>query len=61
MNRYGARRSPWRTLVLMLKFVVSPPGVNTTAEVYTYIICMALTIFSGMQYTLENPEQFVFN
>ena len=33
--------------MLMLKFVVSPAGVNTTAEVFTYITCM------------ENPEQFV--
>ena len=36
--------------MLMLKFVVSPSGVNTTADVFTYIICMALTIFSGMPY-----------
>ena len=50
MNRYGARGSPWRTPVLMLKLVVSPSGVNTTADVFTYIICMALTIFSGMPY-----------
>ena len=34
MNRYRARRSPWRTPVLMLKFVFSPSGVSTTAEVY---------------------------
>ena len=50
MNRYGARGSPWRTLVLMLKFVISPSGVNTTTELFTYIISMALAIFSGMPY-----------
>ena len=42
--------SPWRIPVLMLKFLVYPLGVNTTAEVFSYIICMALTIFSGMPY-----------
>ena len=36
--------------MLMFKFVVSPSGVNTTADVFTYIICMALTIVSGMPY-----------
>ena len=36
--------------MLMLTFVVSPSGVNTTADVFTYIICMALMIFSGMPY-----------
>ena len=41
MNRSGARGSPWRTPALMLKLVVSPSGVNTTADVFTYIICMA--------------------
>ena len=50
MNRYGESGSPWRTPVLMLKLVVSPSGVNTTADVFTYIICMAFTIFSGMPY-----------
>ena len=50
MNRYGTIGSPWRTPVLMLKFVVSPSGVNTTADVFTYSICMALTIFSEMPY-----------
>ena len=34
--------------VLMLKFVVSPSGVSRTAYVFTYIMCMAFTIFSGM-------------
>ena len=50
MSRYGARGSPWRTPVLMLTFVVSPSGVNTTADVFTYIIYMVFTIFSGMPY-----------
>ena len=48
MNRYGARGSPWRTPVLMLKLVFTPSGVNTTAEVY--YVCMALMIFSGVPY-----------
>ena len=39
--------------MLMLKFVVSPSGVNTTADVFTYIIYMVLTIF------IENLEQCV--
>ena len=42
MNRYGARGSPWRTRVLLLKFVVPPSGVNATAEVFTNIVFMAL-------------------
>ena len=50
MNRYGARGSPWRTSVLILNIVVSLSGVSTTAEVFLYIICMALTIFFGMPY-----------
>ena len=50
MNMYGARGSPWRTPVLMLKLVVSPSGVSTTADVFTYFICVAVTIFSGMSY-----------
>ena len=41
MNRNGARLSHWRTPALILKFVVSPSGVSTTAEVFSYIICMA--------------------
>ena len=36
--------------MLMLKFVVSTSGVNTTADVFTYIIYMTFTIFSGMLY-----------
>ena len=40
--------------MLMLKFVVSPSGVNTTIDVFTYIICMALTIFSGMSHARRN-------
>ena len=54
MNRYGARGSPWRTPVLMLKVAVSPSGINTTADVFIYITCMAFMIFSGMfLYTLS--------
>ena len=34
-----------RTPALILKFVVSPSGVSPLAEVFSYIICMALTIF----------------
>ena len=50
MNRYGARGYPWITPVLMLKLVVSHSGVDTTADVVTYIICTAVAIFSGMPY-----------
>ena len=45
--------------MLMLKFVVSPLGVNTTAEVFTYIIRMALKIFSGMPYAWRIPNSYV--
>ena len=38
----------------MLTCVVSPSGVDTTAEVFTCIICMALMIFSGMPYWDES-------
>ena len=33
-----------------IKMFSSPSGVNMTAEVFSYIISMALTIFSGMPY-----------
>ena len=45
--------------MLILKVVISPSGVSTTAEVFSYVICMALTIFSGM--THEEPTcLFIF-
>ena len=36
--------------MLMLTFLIFPSGVNTTADVFRYIICMALAIFSGKPY-----------
>ena len=63
MSKYGARRSPWRIPVLMLKFMVSSSEVNITADVFTYIICMAMTIFYEKSYewrirtTLFQPRE----
>ena len=49
INSYGASGCSWRTSALISISLVSPPGVSIT-EVFSYITCMALIIFSGMIY-----------
>ena len=50
LNMYKSTQSPWRTPMLISKCLVSPSRVSTTAEVFSYIISVALTILGGVSH-----------
>ena len=59
MNKYGARRSPLRTPVLILTFVVSPTGISTTEMFFIhYLYGFDDLLWDAIR--MKNPEQFIY-
>ena len=50
MNKYGAKVSPWRMLVVVEKRSVKPSAVSTKVCGFFYILLMAAIIFLGIPY-----------